>query len=344
MIINKPYLSICIPSYNRPTELLRLLSSIDLNYSNQIEIIICEDKSPKRLEIREVVYKFNITHNNIVKYYENLTNLGYDQNLIQLISKSTGEYIIYMGDDDTFEKNNFGDYLNFLKTNNNLAYILRRYSIIHENNEIENFKYYPKTKYFDKGLLTLKDLFRKSVFISGFCFKREHVINFYNTNKFNGTLLYQLFLCGELVLNHKSAYCDIPITIMNVKERGIPEFGSSVNENKLYEPGKITISNSINFMKSFMVISNYFDDKYEINFTKILQNDISKYSYPILSIQRNSGSFKFMQYCRLLSKEININCTIYFYIYFFGLLFFGKKICDSTILLLKNIFNRTPNL
>ena len=48
-------LSICIPSYNRPDELLRLLTSIDAKDDNNIEIVIREDCSPKREEIRNVV-------------------------------------------------------------------------------------------------------------------------------------------------------------------------------------------------------------------------------------------------------------------------------------------------
>lgn len=44
----KTTISICIPSYNRPQELARLLDSIDSNYSENVEVLICEDKSPKK--------------------------------------------------------------------------------------------------------------------------------------------------------------------------------------------------------------------------------------------------------------------------------------------------------
>ena len=50
----KPVLSICIPSFNRPEQLRNLLSSIDYD-SQDIEVCISEDFSPKRLKIREVV-------------------------------------------------------------------------------------------------------------------------------------------------------------------------------------------------------------------------------------------------------------------------------------------------
>ena len=49
--------SICIPAYNRPEKLMELLKSIDTEYL-RIEIIICEDNSPKQLSIRKIVKDF----------------------------------------------------------------------------------------------------------------------------------------------------------------------------------------------------------------------------------------------------------------------------------------------
>ena len=43
----KPIVSICIPSFNRPDQLIELLRSVDCN-PTKIEIIICEDYSQKR--------------------------------------------------------------------------------------------------------------------------------------------------------------------------------------------------------------------------------------------------------------------------------------------------------
>ena len=51
--MDRKLFSICIPSYNRPAEIRRLLDSIDTMYVDGIEIVICEDKAPKRLEVRK---------------------------------------------------------------------------------------------------------------------------------------------------------------------------------------------------------------------------------------------------------------------------------------------------
>ena len=52
-----PFLSICIPSYNRPQQLGELLASVDCNPTD-IEIVICEDLAPKRLEVRAIANAF----------------------------------------------------------------------------------------------------------------------------------------------------------------------------------------------------------------------------------------------------------------------------------------------
>jgi abequosyltransferase len=339
-----PFLSICIPSYNRPTQLLKLLNSIDYPFCDEIEIIICEDKSPNREQIIKVVNDFKSTSKFECKLFLNEVNLGYDGNIKELIKKASGVYIMYMGDDDSFQEKSLLEYVNFLKHNLRLGYLLRRYTVIHSNGIKEDFKYFDTHRFFEPGLDAFNALFRKSVFISGFCFKREYIQSYFDTDQFNGTLLYQLFLCANLVLNYPSAYCDIPITIMDDNSRGIPEFGTSINESSKYTPGKISIQNSINFMKSFLVITKYIDTLYNLNVTNNFLKELSKYSYPVLSIQRDNGMRDFIRYSKLLKKEVNINNSIYYYVYFYALLLLGRKNCDFVIILLKKLIGRTPEL
>ncbi len=344
MTQKKPLLSICIPSYNRPNQLFKLLNSIDYPFCEEIEIIICEDNSPNREHIIKVVNDFKSTSKFECKLFLNEINLGYDGNIKELIKKSSGVYVMYMGDDDTFEKKSLLEYVNFLKHNLNLGYILRRYTVIHSNGIKEEFKYFDTHCFFEPGLDAFNAFFRKSVFISGFCFKREYVQTYFDTDQFNGTLLYQLFLCANLVLKYPSAYCDIPITVMDDNSRGIPEFGTSINESSKYTPGKISIQNSINFMKSFLVITKYIDVQYQLDVTNYFLKDLSKYSYPVLSIQRDNGVFNFIKYNTLLKKEININSSFLYYFYFYALLFLGRKNCDYVIIFLKKLIGKTPRL
>lgn len=340
----EPFLSICIPSYNRPDHLLRLLMSIDVSYTKDIEVVICEDKSPGRDIIAKKVEEFKTSSPINCKLFLNEKNLGYDENLKELIRRSSGKYIMYMGDDDVFHIGALNLYIDFLKKNPTLGYILRRYTIVHTDGSLEDFRYFTSNVFFEPGEKAFATLFRKSVFISGFCFRRDYVLPYFDTNEFKSTLLYQLFLCGQLVLEYPSAYCDIPITLMDESERGLPEFGSSVNEAGKYTPGKISIQNSVNFMKSFLIVTAYFDRTANFNATEFFLKDLSKYSYPVLSIQRGNGIRNFLTYNKVLRQEIHINKTYHYYLYFYSLLFFGKRTCDRFISRVKKIVGKTPQL
>jgi len=336
----KKFISICIPSYNRSMELKKLLYSIDHSNCEEIEIVICEDKSPLRKKIRKIVQEYILNSNYKVRYFENEENIGYDKNIKELIKKAIGEYVIFMGDDDEFVKDSLSKYINFLKNNRNLGYMLKTSRIIKNDKSIEEFRYYGKTKFFEPGYNAYIALFRKSVFISGFTFKRKYSLP-YLSGHFDGTLLIQLYILAEIVLKYPSAYCDILLT--QQYEGGKPFFGSSEVEKEFYTPGTITINNSLNFMSGYFKITNFLDKKYNFNSTKEIKIDISKYSYPILSIQREKGIKEFIRYYRKL-KELDINITIYYHIYFLGLLIIGKKYCDKLIQAIKKKLGRTPKL
>ncbi len=333
-------ISISIPSYNRPKELYRLLKSIDSKQKEKFEIIICEDKSPKRDEINNIIKQFISETDFEVKYYENKTNLGYDKNLKELISKASGDFILFMGDDDTFIPNSFDKLIMFLENNNKLGYILKSHQFVFKDGKVEKFRYFNKNQFFSKGENTYIELFRKSVFISGFTINRNYIQDLL-IDDFDGALLFQLYLLAEVTLKYECAYFDTPLT--EAREEGIPFFGNSESEKKLYTPGVITIENSINFLKGYFKITNFIDNKYNLNSTNKIKTDMSKYFYPSLAIQREKGLKEFFRYVKELNK-IGFNCTVYYYIYLFALIVFGKKLCDSAIVMLKKILGKTPKL
>ena len=88
----KKQLSICIPSYNRPDELYRLLNSIDVSDADAIEIVIREDHSPRRNEIRSKVEEYRAKSAYDVVYIENESNYGYDKNIRSLTKSAHGKW------------------------------------------------------------------------------------------------------------------------------------------------------------------------------------------------------------------------------------------------------------
>jgi abequosyltransferase len=338
-----PFVSICIPSYNRPTELIRLLESINSSCKSDLEIVICEDRSPKRSEIVNSIADFKEKSQLKIQLYLNEVNLGYDANLRHVIDMASGQFIIFMGDDDVFYHDNLPNFIDFLRKNSHLGYVLKNHTLIHRNGRKEEYKYYSDDKFFPKGLEGYQSLFRKSGFISGFCIQREFVLPV-QTDIFDGCLIYQLYLLAELTLNYPSAYCSIPLVIQDENLRGTPLFGTSDVEKELYKPGEITVESSLRFIDGHFKITSYIDKKYGLNSTANLKHNFSKYSFPIISFQRNRGKKIFKEYCKELEQRIQINQSFYYYIYYYSLLFFGKKFCDQSIVVIKKILGKTPSL
>ena len=157
-----------------------------------------------------------------------------------------------MGDDDTFVPYSLDKLVDFLSKNKQIGYVLKSHVYYFPCGRAENFRYFDGDRFFPAGEDTYIELFRKSVFISGFVIQRDYILG-YMVDRFDGTLLFQLYILSEVALKHECAYFDTPLT--QATEGGVPFFGNSESEKGLYTPGDITIENSINFLKSFFKIT-----------------------------------------------------------------------------------------
>lgn len=335
-------LSICIPSYNRPESLYQLLQSVDAN-ADLIEIVIAEDAAPHRENVRKQVLQFREESNYAINYHENEQNLGYDANLRNLVHLAKGDFILFMGDDDLFKPGALSHFLAFLQSKKNYNYVLRSYEIEHANGAIEIFKYFPATTILKAGLASACFLFKRSVSIAGFTIGRKKALEL-ATDRFDGTLLYQLHLVLNISYFEDTIFCDIPVArVTQSFRKNDTAFGTANKESK-FTPGKISQENSIRFTEGFFEISKDFDKMNGTDITSKIKKDLSKYAYPILSIQRKNGFGNFLAYTVNLAKRTGINQTWHYYFYSIGLLLLGEKICDKGIVFIKKKLGYTPNL
>jgi abequosyltransferase len=332
-------ISICIPSYNRPKELARLLNSIDNKNKALVQIVICEDKAPERSEVRLVVESFKNKTSYSVKYSENIENLGHGGNFRECIKQADGEFIVFMGDDDMFISETLDEYCLFLQKNKYCGYILRSSRQLLDNGKYEYFRYFSENKFFEPGIDAYTQLFLKSVFMSGFTIKRLLVKDI-NIDSLDDTLLFQLYLLAEVCLHYPSAYYNTPI-VQGVGD-GASFFGTNEKEKDLYTPG-VMVTNNINFIKGFLKITTFIDNKYRINSTEIIKTEMSKYSYPLMSMERKFGRKHFKEHCKNLEK-IGLNNTIHFNLFYFVLLFLGDQFCKKIILVIKKVIGRRIKL
>ncbi|MBM3412527.1 MAG: glycosyltransferase family 2 protein [Bacteroidetes bacterium] len=93
-----PLISICIPAYERPALLKRLLDSIAKQVFKDFEVIITDDSSSRDNEelLFNTHYKFSI------HYQMNFRPLGTQGNWLQGIQLASGNWIKVMHDDDWF--------------------------------------------------------------------------------------------------------------------------------------------------------------------------------------------------------------------------------------------------
>ena len=337
-----PFLSICIPSYNRPQQLGELLASIDCKPSD-IEIVICEDLAPTRLEVRDIANTFAEGSAYFTHYHENTINRGFDGNLRRLVECAGGDYIMFMGDDDLFVPGALAQFIEFLKQNRDKPYVLRAYLTQHPDGRTEYFRYLPKTTLLSHSEVTVAWLFKRSVTICGFTVSRAEALK-YSTTDLDGTLLYQVYLMAQVCLRHDSIYCDIPVVhAVQTFRQDKSMFGSSEAEKSRFTPGNVSHDNSINFTKAYFEVTAYLDKQYDTNLTTLVRVDLSKYSYPFLSIQRKRGISSFLRYAKRLEAEVGFGCTAYYHIYKWSLVLFGEQFCDRFIARIKRAVGHTPN-
>ncbi|MBC7849848.1 MAG: glycosyltransferase family 2 protein [Chitinophagaceae bacterium] len=96
-----PFISICIPAYQRVENLRRLLNSILTQEFQDFEVIVTDD-SPDET-VKQLCKEFA---NSIpLHYFHNPIALGTPDNWNEGIAKATGEWIKIMHDDDWFRSN-----------------------------------------------------------------------------------------------------------------------------------------------------------------------------------------------------------------------------------------------
>ena len=92
-------LSICIPTFNRPSQLPNCLNSICIAKANSnLDFDVCISDNGSNYDVKKVVDNFTDKLN--INLNINKKNLGYQPNLIKAISSSNSEFVWTLGDDD----------------------------------------------------------------------------------------------------------------------------------------------------------------------------------------------------------------------------------------------------
>lgn len=337
-------ISICIPTYNRPVQLKRMLESIDTTKVEDVDIVISENCSPKQAETREVVEEYKKNSPYDVHYYENERNLGYDKNIRAVVARATGRFCVFFSDDDMAMPGALDKYIEFIRKHQDCGYILRSYRNYNEKGGYQDFRYYDSDREFPAGRDTAIELFNKSVFLSGFTIRQEYAKE-YVTEALDGSLLYQMYLLLQVCRRYPSAYSRILVSKAVPMGENIHYFGEGDGE-KGYVSGKaMSGENEILFFTWYVKFYKYVENEFKDGTGVSLLHDHSNLIYPAMARQLriNPDKKAFRSYCQKLF-EAGLEKTFYCNVYYYTLLLFGPRFCDNMISLIKKALGRRPQL
>ena len=333
-------ISVCIPAYNRLGVLPALLDSVLNQDFDDFDIVIAEDASPERQAIAAKVADYQQRVGEKLEYHENLQTLGYDGNLRRLIELATGDYVLFMGNDDLLAPGALSAVANAVRERQDVGVVLRSYASFVSDPEqpVQVFRYFDEDRIFPPGPDTVVTFFRRCVFISGMVFKRSSAAAC-ATSQFDGTLLYQQHLAGNILAKESGVY--LSRILSHHRLGGIPDFGASASEKGRFVPKHQTPESSLHFMRGMRAIAYSLDVAGDFQVGRRIIRDIGNYGYPILSIQAGQPIGSFISYvCQLM--KLGFWRVPLFHVYALGLLVLGRRNCDVLIGVIKRRLGRAP--
>ncbi len=109
-----PYVSICIPAFNRGSDIWRALESCIFQTYQNIEIVVSDNSSTDNTKDIVLAYK---KRDSRIKYFRNETNIGSGRNFLKCAEQAIGYFIQVLGDDDWLSKNYIEECLKSFQTN-----------------------------------------------------------------------------------------------------------------------------------------------------------------------------------------------------------------------------------
>lgn len=336
----RPLLTVCIPAYNRAGLLAPLLDSILGQDFDDFDVLICEDGSPERAAIAGVVQRFQQMYPGRIHYEENAANLGYDGNIRRLVERAQGHYCVFMGNDDLLCAGALASIAAAVRRHPDCGVVVRSYASFEESPDRfkQVFRYYPQEYVLPAGAQAVFTAYRRSVVISGMVIHRDAAA-VVATTRFDGTLLYQLYLVGMILARRSVVF--VPQIIALRRDGTPPDFGNSASERGKFVPRDQTPESSIHFMQGMLAIAKHVGEATQLDVSPAIRADIGNYAYPILSIQAKRPLHVFVKYGLALAR-LGLWRYPLFHLYFVTLLLIGSDRSDSIINMIKRRLGHTP--
>jgi abequosyltransferase len=340
VIQTRKLFSVCIPAYNRARYLPDLLNSILTQDFYDFEIVICEDLSPERNQIADIVREYQSRYPDMLRYFENEQNLGYDGNIRNLVQKASGTFCFFMGNDDIMCQGALQNVASIINRYPNAGLILKSYGWFNEtpkkvNQEIRWFK---DEKEFPTGIPAIRFAFRRSGVLAGYIVHRDSA-NQAATDRYDGTLFYQMHLTASVLID-KTAVCT-PKVLVLCRGNGSPEFGNSLKEKGKYVPGSYTSQARLNMIGGVLSIIRDLKQTKGIDVVEDVIHDYANYFYPYIRDQLNLPLGEYFALYRAYGRMGFARYPL-FHLYFALGYVLGEKRFDALTALVRRQLGRSP--
>lgn len=191
---SEPYLSICIPTYNRSACLAACLESIVSQLPLEKEIEICISDNASTDNTQEVAMRYARQYP-FIHYRRNSVNVGADRNIYEVPRLSKGTFVKLQGDDDYFRPGTLSVLLKALQQNEDC-------SLLYINAHNGNLGVHR-----GEGLaLYLQMTSMNATFITSFVFLRKEWLTLDLSDQFIETRFHQIYLQYSL-LEQNPRFC-----------------------------------------------------------------------------------------------------------------------------------------
>jgi len=175
-------LDILIPTYNRKSAVIKNINRLvkyieEYNLSEDVGIIIYDNHSPDDT--------FNVLCDNYSLSKENISlfsqkkNVGLEQNAVDILAKSSAEYVMFLGDDDYIQKEYLNVVIDNIRSNKDISCIIPSWIAKTISNKTIAYRDIGENKYYQKGIKSVIELFTKGHQLSGVTFLREATLDKY---------------------------------------------------------------------------------------------------------------------------------------------------------------------
>lgn len=96
------YLTIAIPTYNRPVQIIKQLSTLAPQLRDDVEIIVLDNHSDESV-FDLVAANPILQERKNIRYYRNAANIGAAANILRCFEYANGQWVWVLGDDDEVE-------------------------------------------------------------------------------------------------------------------------------------------------------------------------------------------------------------------------------------------------